>query len=112
MIAIDRGIDWKALRPDSKSSWLTEVLQDDFESLLPMGGKAELGLFETFGLGVSTNRDTWAYNFQQSSLEKNMQATIDFYNESYLGGSEARTKISRLTISSSTKTAKSAGAGI
>lgn len=37
-------------------------------------------LFKTYSLGVSTNRDTWVYNFNTASLTENIQRMIKFYN--------------------------------
>ena len=33
------AIDWQELTPDARHTWLTEGLQDDFETFLPMGSK-------------------------------------------------------------------------
>ena len=38
-------------------------------------------IFKTYSLGVSTNRDAWAYNFSQNTLAENMSGMIDTYNE-------------------------------
>ena len=38
-------------------------------------------IFESYSLGVATNRDAWVYNFDRDALAQNMQNTIDFYNQ-------------------------------
>jgi predicted helicase len=72
--------------PDRHNTWLTEELDKNFETLLPIGTKdAKAGLdqalFKLFSLGVATNRDAWAYNFSPQKLAVNIKRTIDFHNE-------------------------------
>ena len=82
------NIDWKRLTPDSRHTWLTEGLQLEFETFVPLGSKkakAEQGttldvLFKTYSLGVNTNRDAWTYNFNRQALTDNILKTIDTYN--------------------------------
>jgi predicted helicase len=82
------NLDWKPISPDSKQNWLTEGLHLEFDSFIAMGSKegkadknkSESIIFKTYGRGVATSRDAWAYNFNQKILEENMQKTIDFYN--------------------------------
>ena len=82
------NVNWREIQPNARQMWLTEGLRDDFETFLPMGTKAakaakgevEGTIFKTYVLGVSTNRDTWVYNFQPASLEENVQRTIRAYN--------------------------------
>ena len=38
-------------------------------------------IFKLYSLGVSTNRDAWAINFNRDALKKNMERMIDFFNE-------------------------------
>ena len=80
------GVKWKKLKPDSKNNWLTEGLQSDYEDLLPLGTKkTKVGdgnaIFRLFSNGVKTNRDAWAYNFNNRMLTKNARGMIEFYNE-------------------------------
>ena len=43
--------------------------------------KGQKSFFETYAIGVATNRDAWVYNSSQQTLEKNMPSMIDFYNK-------------------------------
>ncbi len=75
--------------PDRNYTWLTEDLEIDFEEMLPMGSvdirsTRSQALFGMFSLGVNTNRDAWAYNFDRELLCKNMQATISAYDRQVL----------------------------
>ena len=84
-----RKIKWKRIRPDKQYTWLKEGFNAEFETLIPMGNKkAKAGkgdaldvIFKIYSLGVSTNRDAWAYNFNRNTLTDNMERMIDFYNE-------------------------------
>ena len=80
------AIDWQVLKPDSRHTWLTEGLQSDFESFLPIGSKqakagVENAIFGNYGRGVATSRDTWAYNFDADELASNIKRMIEVYND-------------------------------
>ncbi|MDM8558676.1 type ISP restriction/modification enzyme, partial [Candidatus Parabeggiatoa sp. HSG14] len=74
---------------DKKHTWLTEGLHSEFDEFLPLGTKetkaakteVEGVFFKTFSNGVKTNRDAWAYNFNQEVLTENMQRSIAVYND-------------------------------
>jgi predicted helicase len=78
--------NWREIIPDKHSTWLTEGLQKDFESLLPIGTKIsksgkENSIFRLYGRGVATARDAWMYNFSQENLSRNIQEMIRVYNK-------------------------------
>jgi predicted helicase len=62
-------------------------MHDEFETFVTVGikdgkGKASAeAIFRTFGGGVKTSRDVWAYNFNYEALVDNINRTIDFYND-------------------------------
>ena len=82
------NLPMKQVTVDAKHTWLTEGLFNDFETFLPMGsetskkieGHAEGTLFKTYSLGVVTNRDAWAYNFDQNILTENLTQMMEHYN--------------------------------
>ncbi len=82
------NVDWQAIQPDARHTWLTEGLREEFETFLPMGSKAaktakdEIAsvIFHQFSSGVKTNRDAWAINFNKDTLTKNVQQMMEFYN--------------------------------
>jgi predicted helicase len=82
------GVLWQELQPNAKNAWLTEGLEEDFESFMPLGTQAaKAGLnaeikpiFETYGGGVKTNRDDWVYDFDRKTLKKDIKQFIDEYN--------------------------------
>ncbi|MBE9145778.1 type ISP restriction/modification enzyme [Planktothrix mougeotii] len=81
------NIEWSLINPDQKYTWLTEGLQDDFESFIPIGNKEtkdksinESDIFRNYSSGVQTNRDVWVYNFNKNLLVENIKLTIENYN--------------------------------
>jgi predicted helicase len=82
------NIDWREIKPDAKNNWLTEGMQEGFEAFIPIGTREAKAsskpntqtMFETYGRGVATSRDSWAYNFSESELVHNIIKTIDAYN--------------------------------
>ncbi len=83
-----RNIEWQAIRPDQRYTWLTEGLRAEFETFIPIGtkeakavkGEAVKVIFQTYSNGVKTNRDAWAYNFNRNTLSENMREMIETYN--------------------------------
>ena len=83
-----QNIEWERITPDKRYTWLTEGLQTEFDTFIPIGNKemkaakdAATGvIFKTYSLGVSTNRDAWVYNFNQNTLAENMSGMIENYN--------------------------------
>lgn len=82
------GIEWQTLTPNAKNAWLTEGLESDFETFLPLGSKAAKAsfspdiktVFRTYSIGVSTNRDAWVYDFHRGVLEAKVRQFIGSYN--------------------------------
>ena len=82
------NIDWQTIRPDVRYTWLTEGLHAEFDTFIPMGTKEAkvvtdavvAVIFKTYSLGVSTNRDAWARNFNRNALAENMNRLIGTYN--------------------------------
>ncbi len=85
-------IEWHEIATNKNHIWLTEGLQNEFESFISLGNKeqkasvqeAEGVIFKTFSNGVKTNRDTWTYNFSASELARNICKTIEVYNDHIL----------------------------
>jgi len=83
------NLPWQEIQPDKKYTWLTDGLESDFDSLIPLGSKetkAKLAsnqgaIFINYSRGAETARDTWAYNFSTEELTHNMLRFIDTYNE-------------------------------
>ena len=82
------NVPMKQVNIDAKHTWLTEGLHAEFDTFIPMGtkeAKAKRGaatdvVFKTYSAGVKTNRDAWAYNFNQNVLTENILRMSDTYN--------------------------------
>jgi predicted helicase len=82
------NLSWKLITPNSKYTWLTDDLEENFDSFICLGDKqSKAGKFEDaktifhqYSLGVSTNRDTWVYNFNYNQLSYNVGEMIKVYN--------------------------------
>jgi predicted helicase len=84
------GIDWIELQPNEKDIWITEGLQSEFSTFLPVGTKESKfaqsnkedmqTIFNAYSGGVKTDRDAWTYDFRQDSLREKMKRFIDTYN--------------------------------
>jgi predicted helicase len=80
------NLEWQEIEPDKNHTWLTEGLQNEFETFLPMGSKAakagdEEAVFANYGRGVATCRDAWAYNFSRDELAQNIRRMIQTYDD-------------------------------
>ncbi|ROL56109.1 DNA helicase [Bacteroidetes/Chlorobi group bacterium Naka2016] len=79
------NVPWREIVPDSNHTWLTEGLQEDFDSLVPLGERTlntnERNLtFEIFIPGVNSGKDAWVYNSNKDNLINNIKKFILFYN--------------------------------
>ena len=69
------GIEWRAIQPDTRHTWLTEGLHAEFDTFIPMGNKEAKNtkggetVFNLYSLGVATNRDILAYSFDLALLQ-------------------------------------------
>ncbi len=82
------NVDWQTIQPDTRHTWLTEGLHAEFDTFIPMGTKEVKAakseavdvIFQTYSLGISTNRDAWARNFNRNTLAESMSGMIETYN--------------------------------
>ena len=82
------NIPWQTLQPDARHTWLTEGLNSEFTTFIPMGSKTakrakgdvEGVIFHLYSNGVKTNRDPWTCNFNRNTLAEKVQVMTDFYN--------------------------------
>ena len=79
---LHRQHKWQPITPNDSHDWIN--LRDPaFENFIPLNADAgeSIAFFSDRQNGVQTNRDVWVYNFSGMVLEKNVKATISFYNE-------------------------------
>lgn len=82
------NIDWHEIKPDSQNTWLSEGLENEFDSFLRIGSKEEKSrsaehakvIFSLFSLGIASNRDEWVFSFDKSDLEDKIKRFIGNYN--------------------------------
>jgi len=89
-------MEWTALQPNEHGDWLNHR-NDAFNTFIPVEPEKKfdvktLSYFNTYSLGVSTNRDAWVYGFSKKEIEKNMLRMISFYNEQRKAYFEAKQK--------------------
>ena len=78
-------MEWTIITPNEKHDWINQR-DGVFDNLLPLAPekkgdiKAE-SFFVTYAIGLSSNRDSWVYNFSFNAVEKNMQRMIQYYND-------------------------------
>ncbi|PZO43495.1 MAG: helicase [Pseudanabaena frigida] len=83
-----QDVDWQEIEPDSKYTWLTEDLESDFSSFIPIGSKEEKkekgqdakAIFQLFSLGIASNRDEWVFSFDEHDLQNKVKRLIENYN--------------------------------
>ena len=77
------NIHFETIHPDKTNNWINLSEENDWEKLLPMFSKLGKNdaIFKLNSNGISTNRDEWVYDFDQSSLIKKMKVFHDEYND-------------------------------
>ena len=82
------GVKWKKLTPDDKHTWLVPKNASEFAGFIAIGDKETKGdaadtsniIFKLFSLGLATNRDEWAYDFNRDGVASKMKRLITNYN--------------------------------
>ena len=77
-----KNINFKKITPNEEGDWIKQR-EDSFYEYLPLGDKKDKSkdtIFDLYSLGVSTSRDSWAYNFSKKEVSRNMRRMIEFYN--------------------------------
>ena len=95
------NIEWKIIEPDTNNDWINKK-SNQFEKFIPLIDK-EKSIFDISSSGVTTARDYWVYNFNKSSLLKNMETTINTYNEEVKKGFSNINDIKKLVTNDETK---------
>lgn len=73
---------WQPITPDEHNDWLNQRDNSFFEhiSIGDKKDKTSDTIFQSYSLGVATNRDAWVYNFSRMTVEANVKKMISFYN--------------------------------
>ncbi|MFH6563275.1 DEAD/DEAH box helicase [Aeromonas caviae] len=73
---------WSEITPNSHYDWINQRT-DDFSDHINMGDKSKNStpaIFETYSMGIKSNRDDWIFNYSKSNLARTIQSMISFYN--------------------------------
>ncbi len=73
------GSKWQEIQPNQSNDWINQrrsFSKEFFPVTQEMGS-----ILSDTTLGIATNRDAWVYSFSLIKLKKNMQHTINFYNQ-------------------------------
>ncbi|MFC0134544.1 damage-inducible protein [Massilia eurypsychrophila] len=74
---------WLPITPNEHHDWLGQR-DIGFSKFIQVGEKKDKDsskIFETYSMGVKTNRDDWVFNSSKHILKTNMTKLIHFYNE-------------------------------
>jgi len=82
-----QAVEWKTLRRDASYTWLTGGLVVGFDDFVRLAGTVRDrtverpgAIFETYSLGVSSNRDAVVYGFERQVLLERIQEFCEDYN--------------------------------
>lgn len=73
---------WQTIEPDAFGDWLNQR-DPFFDTYMTMGDKKDKTakvVFESYSMGIKTNRDAWVYNFSESSLDSKVGSMVNFYS--------------------------------
>lgn len=78
-------MQWVSITPNEHGDWLNKR-SEQFKLYTPLEPDKKFNqkaksVFNTYAIGLASNRDTWVYNFSKQAVEKNISAMIDFYNQ-------------------------------
>lgn len=81
-------VDFTRIIPNKFNDWIDQR-DESFNKFVEIANKNTkfkqgLDIFECFSQGVVTGKDTWSYNFSKSELAKNIEKSINTYNEERL----------------------------
>lgn len=78
------GTEWAEVEPNEHGDWVNKR-DENYHRYQPIGIKSSKAeperpaIFEVFTLGLTTNRDSWAYNFSSGNLLSNIDRMITEY---------------------------------
>lgn len=74
--------NWQQISPNNYADWIRQrdISSSMYIAIGDKQNKEKQVLFESFTLGVATNRDAWAINFSREKINLNMKKMINFYD--------------------------------
>ena len=82
------NVPLKQMSIDAKYTWLTEGLQAEFDTFIPIGSKeakntkdgSEETIFSLYSSGIVTSRDNLVYSYDLKLLQERVHTFIEIYN--------------------------------
>jgi len=92
----------RQLTPNAEGDWIS-MRNEGFDNYIPIEPEKKFdtstkSFFNTYGIGLNTNRDAWVYNFSKKTVELKMSSMIDFYNDQTLKFAIAKSNSPTLEI--------------
>ena len=81
-------MNWSILEPNEHGDWISQR-NDDFISFIPLDSEKKFNkdtksYFTTYSRGNASSADSWVFNFSKDNLKRNVNLTINHYNEQRL----------------------------
>lgn len=73
---------WTEISPNQYNDWL-EQRSEDFSNFIKCGDKrekTESTIFETYSMGIKSNRDPWVYNYSKDAIESSARIMFDTFS--------------------------------
>jgi predicted helicase len=83
MNGLHREKKWQPITPNANHDWINQR-DPAFEKFVSFGDKKDEEtntIFESYSLGVSTNRDIWVYGFSREAVLRNTKFMVSNFNE-------------------------------
>jgi len=79
-----KSLIWNILHPNEHGDWVSQR-NNTFDMFIPLEPEKKFDVksqtfFNTYVIGIATNRDAWTYNYSTKKLLENMKRMISFYN--------------------------------
>ena len=96
------NMEFKTIQSNEHGDWINQR-NDTFSTYIPIkpnkkGNLKAQSFFNTYAVGVATNRDSWVYNYSLKKLESNMTRMIGFYNQQVEAYQKVKQQNSQLKI--------------
>jgi predicted helicase len=82
------NVPLQLISPNEAGDWINQR-SSEYEDFVPLtvdGESKHPHIFRSHAVGISTNRDSWAYNFDKAELNKNIRNLITNFNENVSSG--------------------------
>lgn len=80
---ITQKAGWQTIEPDAFGDWMNQR-DPNFDTYMNLGDKKDKTakvVFESYSMGIKTNRDAWVYSFSKQSLDSKIESMVRFYDE-------------------------------